>query len=254
MNADVSRRVFVGSVAAGIPLLAGAAYGVRRGSAVIHAHDRSAAEGSDLVFDHALKELAAVHNRVQRRGARGEDARAMAAQLRTTAAYGLLIGIDAPSKQAVSDLVRSKGRDAALYSEVDRSTVKARLKQYGVQLDDPVPNRVVLDYNARNDVLNELTNRGVSRLLTHTAATFETIGADMDRLGDRIARVHRVQPTDPNWYIGYCQQLQVEIARLGVDAGLVCGASFFWPALAPVCAMIEIAAAVQGILFLSSCT
>lgn len=253
MNADVSRRVFVGSVATGIPLLAGAVYGTRAGSAVAQGHDHGAAGGTDPMFDHALKELAAVHNRVQGRGAKAEDARIVAAQLRTTVAYSLLIGIDAPSKRALNDLIRSKGRDAVLYSEVDRAAVKARLKQYGVQLDDRLPNRVALDYNARNDVLNELTNGGVSGLLTRIAMTFETIGTELDRRGDRIAPVRRVQ-YDPNWYIGYCQQLQIEIARLGVDAGLVCGASYFFPALAPVCAMIEIAAAVQGVLFLSSCT
>jgi len=204
------------------------------------------------MFDHALKELAAVHNRMQNRGAKAEDARTIAAQLRTTAAYSLFIGIDAPSKRALNDLVRAKGREAVLYAEVDRAAMKTRLKQYGVELDDRVPNRVALDYNARNDVLDELTNGGVSGLLTRTALTFETIGGELDRQGDRGARVRRVQ-YDPAWYVGYCQQLQVEIARLGVDAGLVCGASYFWPALAPVCAMIEIAAAIQGVLYLSSC-
>jgi hypothetical protein len=205
------------------------------------------------MFDQALKELAAVHNRAQGRGVKGEDARSVAAQLRTTAAYGLLIGIDAPSKRALGDLVRSKGRDAVLYSEVDHATVKARLKQYGVQLDDRISNRVALDYNTRNNILTELENGGVTGLLTRAATTFETIGAETDRLGDRIARVRRVQSSDPNWYIGYCQQLQQEIARLGVDAGLVCGLSYFWPALAPVCAMIELAAGLQGLFYLWSC-
>ena|SRR5262245_14376867 len=254
MNADVSRRVFVGSVAAGIPALAGVAYGVRAGSVLTRGHDHGAAGNPDPMFDHALKELAAIHNRVQLRGAKGEDARSIAAQLRSIAAYGLLVGIDAPSKRALSDLVRSKGRDAVLYSEVDRAAVKARLKEYGVQLDDRMPNRVALDYNARNDILTELENGGVTGLLTRTATRFETIAAETDRLGDRAARVRRVQSSsDRDWYIGFCQQLQQEITRLGIDAGLVCGISYFWPLLAPVCAMIELAAAVQGLFYLGSC-
>src|SRR5262245_12808699 len=155
MNADVSRRVFVGSVATGIPLLAGAVYGARSGSAVAQGHDHGAAGGPDPIFDHTLTELAAVHNRVQGRGAKAEDARSIAAQFRTAAAYGLVIGIDASSKRAVNDLVRSKGRDVVLYTEVDRAAVKARLKKYGVQLDNRLPNQVALDYNARNNALNE---------------------------------------------------------------------------------------------------
>jgi hypothetical protein len=173
--------------------------------------------------------------------------------LRSTAAYGLLIGIDAPSKRALNELVRSKGRDAVLYSEVDHAAVKARLKQYGVQLDERMPDRVALDYDTRNIILTELADGGVTGLLTRTASAFESIGAETDRLGDRAAHVRRVQSSDPNWYIGYCQQLQQEIGRLGVDAGLICGLSYFFPALAPVCAMIEIAAGIQGLFYLGSC-
>src|SRR5262245_50737064 len=135
MNAAVNRRRFVASLA-GLPVLAGAAYGSASAWPVEHAHDQQAGAGVDAVLDHVVREVAAIHNRGQSRGFTGEDARAIAAQLRTAAVRGTQIGIDAPAKSALDTLIRVRGRDAVLSLDIDKGRTKAMLSGYGIQADD----------------------------------------------------------------------------------------------------------------------
>jgi len=250
MNADVSRRVFVGSVAAGLPLVAGAFQGTRASSVANQVHAHTAANNVDPVFDHLISEMALIHTRMQSRGPRGEDARAMAAQLRTAVVRGAQIGLDAPTKKGLGDLIRSRGRDAVLNIELDRARVKARLKQYGVAIDESM--FVNADYNTRVWALDDLTNTGVSGVLARTTRTFDEIGQVLDQTSGRVARVRRVQ-TDRDWYIGFCAQLQTEMARLGAEAAFVCGMSYFAQPLEIVCAMLEMACAAQAAVYFATC-
>jgi hypothetical protein len=250
MNADVSRRVFVGSVATGLPLVAGAFHGIRASSVVDQVHDHAAANNVDPVFDHLIAEMALIHKRMQSRGPRGEDARAIAAQLRTAVVRGTQVGLDAPTQKALGDLIRTRGRDAVLNIELDRTRVKARLKQYGVAIDEGV--FVSADYNTRARALDDLTNTGVSGVLARTTRTFDVIGRVLDQTQGRVARVRRVQ-TDADWYIGFCAQLQQEMARLGAEAAFVCGMSFFAQPLEIVCAMLEMACAAQAAVYFANC-
>src|SRR5262245_55941368 len=121
MNGTVSRRVFVGSVAAGIPLVASGARGAFAQSPGSEAHAHPPADGTpDAMFEHAIKELAELSTRIQRRGATAEDVRLAAAHLGALAAYGQQIDIDTPTRKAARDLIRAKGREAVLAQEIDR--------------------------------------------------------------------------------------------------------------------------------------
>jgi hypothetical protein len=252
MNADVSRRVFVGSVAAGLPLVAGAFRGIHASPVADQVHDHAATDNVDPVFDHVIAEMAVIHQRMQVRGPRGEDARAIAAQLRTAFVRSAQVGLDAPTKRALGDLIRSRGREAVLNLELDRARVKARLKQYGIQADDRWFDSNAVDYNTRTLALDNLARGGVSQVLERAAATFEAIGGELDKVGAVTARVRRVQ-SDPAWYIGYCAQLASEINRLTIDAAMVCGVGSFLPALDPVCGMISIAIGIQMGMYRAYC-
>ena len=252
MNADVSRRVFVGSVAAGLPLVAGAFQGTHASPVAGQSHDHAAANNLDPVFDHVIAEMAVIHQRMQVRGPRGEDARAIAAQLRTALVRSEQVGLDTPTKKALGDLIRSRGRDAVLYIELDKARAKARLKQYGIQADDRWFDSNAVDYNTRTLALDSLARRGVSQVLERAAATFGAIGGELDKVGAVTARVRRVQ-SDPAWYIGYCEQLASEINRLTIDAALVCGIGSFFPVLDPVCGMLTIAIGIQMGMYRAYC-
>jgi hypothetical protein len=242
MNAEVNRRVFVGSMAAGLPFLAGATtqLAAQSGGAA-HVHPSSNV-AKDPMFDHALRQMAGILNRTKARGLTGEDARAIAAHLQTLVVYGNQINIDAPAKKALRELVRRRGRDATLYLQIDRLKSRNHLKEYGVDADERWFDTDKADYETRALAFDDLMQSGVTGLLAHTGTTFELIAAELDRRGGQLANIRRVQD---DWTIGFCQQLQREISRLSMDAAFVCGASVFFAMLTPVCGAIEIAIGVQ---------
>src|SRR5512143_3027504 len=134
MNGEVNRRGFVALVAAGLPVVAGTAYGLAADSQADQAHGTALGAG-DPVFEHVVREIAAIHQRGQLRGVTGEDARATAAQLRTAAVRGTQTRIDAAARKALHSLIRSRGRDAVLRFNTDAEQVTAQLKQYGIEAD-----------------------------------------------------------------------------------------------------------------------
>src|SRR5262245_31559378 len=136
MNAGINRRVFVASAAAGFPVVAAAVYGLAAAAPGDTHHHGVAAGDPDPVFDHVLRELAAIQQRGKLQGVTGGDARAIAAQLRTAAVYGRHIGIDAAAKRGVQSLIRRRGREAVLALAVDTTKAKARLTPYGIDVDD----------------------------------------------------------------------------------------------------------------------
>jgi hypothetical protein len=253
MNASVNRRVFVGSVAAGLPLLAGVVHGVRAGSSVVQGHDHTVTGVADPVFENGVRELAAIYTHIRSHKVAGDDARAAAAQMRTMLAYGRQIEIDRPAKNALDELVRRHGRDATLYLQADRTKARAHLKRYGVDAADQWFDTSRLDYDTRSRVLDALSTGGVTGLLARTAGAFDAIATELDKIGDQMARVRRVQYSDLNWYIGFCQQLQEEINRLTLDATIVCGASSFFPALDSVCGMITMAIGIDLAIQMAAC-
>jgi len=253
MNAEVNRRVFVASVAAGLPALASAAYG--RAASVGGGHDHAAtAADADAVLDHVVRELAVIHNRGTQHGFTGEDARAIAAQLRTAAVRSWQIGIDATAKKGVQHLIRSRGRNAVQSMGIDTGKMKARLKLYGIEVDerwldarglDARP----LDDNARHEAIEALVDGGVTGVLMHAAGMFENIGSSLDRV---TAGVRRVQ-FDPAWY-SFCWGLLVEIQTLILTAGAVCGASSIYPDLDVACPTMEAALSAYMGLYYAYCT
>src|SRR5262247_1644700 len=100
MERTVSRRIFVGSVAAGIPLVAGSAAHSLASSSTGQPHLHRVGT-TDSVFEHATTQLAALVNKVRRGGATAEDARVAAAHFSTLAVYGEYAGIDTQTSRAV---------------------------------------------------------------------------------------------------------------------------------------------------------
>jgi hypothetical protein len=253
MNGTVSRRVFVGSVAAGLPLVVGEARGSFAQSPIVQEHAHPASDGaSDAMFEHAARQLAAIAERVQRRGASAEDARLAAAHLGALAAYGQQTGVDTRAKQAVRDLVRSKGREAVLAQEIDKPRARACLKRYGVNAQESwlEPHRA--DYDTRMKALEDLSQTGVTGLFARLSSTFDQIGSTLASHGSGVGRI-RLAQTDEAWKAGFCAQLGKEIQRLEAEAALVCGVAWFYISLEAVCAMMTIAMGIQMAVYVAYC-
>ena len=255
MNAEVNRRMFVASVTAAFPVLAGAAYGLAAAAPSGRGHDHAAAAvDPDRVLDHVVRELAVIHTRGTQRGFTGEDARAIAAQLRTAAVRSAQIGVDSSAKKGVQELVRTRGRDAVLSLDIDTVAMKARLKRYGIEVDerwldarafDARP----LDDAARRGAIEALVAGGVTGVLLRAAAIFENIGTSLDRVA---AGVRRVQ-FDPAWY-SFCWGVLAEIQMLILTAGAVCGAASIYPDLDLACPTLEATVSAYLAIYYAYCT
>jgi hypothetical protein len=251
MNAAVNRRAFVGSVAAGLPVLAGAAYGLAVAPPA-RAHEHAAPGAApDPMFEHVVHELAVIHNRGTERGFTGEDARAIAAQLRTAAVRGAQIDIDATANEGVQQLIRRRGRDAVLTIDINKTAVRAQMKQYGIEIDDRWPASRTVDQATRMKALDAVISGGVTGVLSHTAHVFEQIGSAVDRRRGSVARVSHVQSDPEMWSL--CSQLLGEIGMLLGQAGPICEASAIVQGLDIVCTAIMQALWVYWVVYLSYC-
>lgn len=253
MNAEVNRRGFVALVAAGLPVVAGAAYGLAAASPAEHGHGGSiGGDGGDPVFEHVLREVAAIHNRGQRRGFTGEDARAIAAQLRTAAVRGTQTGIDATATKGLQRLIRSRGREAVLRIETDGAKVRSALQRYGIEVDSRRFAVSAGSAEIRAKALETLISGGVTGVLSDTAVTLEKISATLDQADHRVARVRRVQ-SDPSFFSSFCWQLLLEIQIVGAQAAPLCEASAYYPDLEIACASIQATLSVMYSMYWAYC-
>jgi hypothetical protein len=240
MERTVSRRVFVGSVAAGIPLVAGTAgYAVARsatGQPHIHRVDGTA----DAVFEHATSQLAAIVSKIHRHGVSAEDARLAAVHFRTLAVYGQQAGIDAQTKTAVRDLVHSKGRDAVLDLQIDRPRVLAQLKKYGVSVDEGWFPTYTIDRSIRAHALDDLSGIGITGRLARVAANVEHVAAELDRRASRLSGIRLVQ-SDDSWRIDFCARLWLDVSVQSAHAAMLCAAMAFMPGMESQCAFAQMA-------------
>jgi hypothetical protein len=217
MEATVGRRVFVGSVVAGLPLLAtvGSRAFAQAGGAAAHAHGDGAV--ADPVMEHIAREMAKIHN-AMRTNPRGEHARAFAVQLRTMAVYGRQIDLDAKVRSAIRSRIDAEGRDAVLYTDPpDAAQMVKDLKRYGADADVRVLERpVYVDYARRNSVLDGLLRSGMTDAWERAAGTFDRIGLAIDRRAavPGTSIVVRVARQDAEYWEAYCNDLYDQVMTL----------------------------------------
>jgi hypothetical protein len=257
METGIGRRVFVGSVVAGLPLLAASA---SRGAAQSAAHAHLDGGASDPLLEHIVKELAAAHNGL-RRDLKGEYARAFAAQLRTLAVHGRATDLDARVNSALGALIERDGRDAVLYTEINHERMRAELKRYGAQADERLLNATVrLDYAARSAALNSLLTRGVTTRWGITAATLELVAQEMDRRTSTLRRVSRQSGQgggyDPAYWEAYCESLWSHYSETQFLAAAICATAalpVIGVVVVPLCIAYQLAALMLAMIYAGEC-
>src|SRR6476659_16460 len=134
METGIGRRVFVGSIAAALPLVMTRGHlAAQAGTDAVHAHPTGGT--IDPILEHLARQLATNHN-AMRRDPRGEHLRAFAAHLRTLTVYGRQSGLDETVKARVAALVARDGRYNVLYLQPDRTHLLSELRAYGAQPDE----------------------------------------------------------------------------------------------------------------------
>lgn len=249
----MGRRVFVGSVVAGLPLLAASTSRGAAQSALHTAHTHLADTLPDPVIEHIVRQLAAAHNSL-RREPKGEHARTCAAHLRTLAVYGRTIGIDAQVRGGVSALIERDGRDGVLYAEIDRERMRAELKRYGAQPDERVLNTPLsLDYSRRRAALDAFLASGITDSWDKTAATLERMAPELDR---RFSTVVRVRQDDPAYWEGYCKEIWSQYQEAQLLAAALCASAalpIVGTAFVPLCIAHQMAALLFVMLYAGHC-
>ena len=252
MRAEVGRRAFVTSVATGLPLIAGGAALAQSGAGGA-AKARPGVTRPDPMLDLTLRELGRIHRRArQRQHVSGEDARAAAAQLRMMTVYARQVDLDQPFKQALRTAVARRGADAVLLERPDRDRITADLKQRydidarGQWVDAPA------DYATRAAALERLQRDGVSAIFERVSALLEKTSLEIDKQGTDPLVLRRIQ--HGAWYQGFCNQLQVEITRLTVEAEIIYVASIFNPELLAAYYVVLAALFAQECTFLWNCS
>ena len=260
MNSVVGRRVFVGSVVAGLPLIAGAGARARAQTAQgigstsfdpLH----HASNGVDPLLDHVFREMAAVHNRL-RREIRGEDARAFASQLRTLAIYGRQQDVDTKARSALREAIAQHGREPFLLHEPDQKAMRAELERYGFQLDERARHLVVPhDPSARHAAIDRLLAEGVTPAWDRLATLFERGAPAIDRRNGTIVRVG-LSAQDAEYWAAYCSTLWAHYLDAQQMASAVCAfMAISWIAaiLWPTCFALQGGAAVTLLFYVFSC-
>ena len=249
----MGRRVFVGSVVAGLPLLAASSSRGAAQSALHTAHAHLDNTVPDPVLEHIVRQLAAAHNSV-RREKKGEHVRAFAAQLRTLAVYGRSIDIDAQVKSGVSALVERDGRDGVLYAEIDHDRMRTELKRYGVQADERLLRTPLsLDYAARSAALNAFLASGITDRWEQAAATLERMAPELDR---RFSTIVRVSQHDPAYLDGYCREIWNQYMDAQFLATALCASAalpIVGTAFVPLCVAHQSAAMIFVLLYGGYC-
>ena len=255
MESVVGRRVFVGSVVAGLPLLAGAGARAFAQAGAATPHNHPAAAGAvDPVLEHLVRQVAATHNVARARRPRGEDARVLSAHLRTLVVYAQQIDLDGRVRSAVRELVAMHGRDAVMYHEVDRAVRQRSLERFGFRVESRALNHSsTADYKTRAAALEALLAGGVSPMWQRIASTLEQIAPEMEGREARFVPVRARQ--DAVWYGAFCDSLWADYERAQLMAAPVCWAASLplGSFLIPSCAALEGGAMTLLFIYLFYC-
>jgi hypothetical protein len=225
MKSIVGRRIFVGSVVAGLPTIAIGARTLAQsrgaGSPPDTAHVHPAGS-MDPFYEHLFHEIALVHNRM-RQEVRGEDMRALAAHLRMLAVYGRMQGEDARITTGLQHVIDRDGRHVLLTRELDLQALQTELEPYRLRLDNRWQALVgPSDPNRRNAVLDRALTEGVTPRWDRVAALLERAAPQIDRRNGTIVRVASSRQ-DAEWYAGFCEQLNKELDEVKDVLSVFCG-------------------------------
>ena len=247
--------MFVGSVVAGLPLLASTTrLAAQAGAGSLHQHLEAVA-ASDQVLEHLVRQLSGIHNAMRRQPS-GESMRSFGSQLHTLAVFSRQTGLDANLTAGINALIERDGRDRVLYVEVDRQRLLADLKAYGAQVDERLlaaPS--TLDYAARSAALKGLLQSGFAVRLERIAALLERISPAVDRRMATTLRVNQIQYDEEYWK-GYCAELWNQYRETQFLAGAICASAalpVIGAAFVPLCVAQQLAATFLAIVYAGNC-
>lgn len=217
MELQVSRRLFVGTLGAGLPLLA---------AGITTAQDTHQHDADDPVSVELKRQLKAALRGLG--GPRhGEASRHLASTVRIAVAQATATGLDAQVIAGVKQAIRARGRDALLTADIAPSRLAAEAREFGVS----VPAMTPFDYASRSAVLDAMLKNGITGTWSKAADTFDKLGAEADKALVGIRPIAR--RLDNPYCIELAQQLQVlqEVTTIACNP-----ITIEVPGMQPICA------------------
>lgn len=227
MSAVPGRRTFVRNVIAGVPAVAGAAVL----SPTVHALGILPARvpfAPHAGVDGALHRLAGLHNDLVRRRPTVADARVAAGHLRDLIGYRLESNGDAALPAVFRNLISRHGYEAVITARPDWTIVQTGLAQYGLNaasVQFGTPSR-----EARATALEVLTRRGATSFYVDQLVMFLTFSEMVDDDSE------------------LCEELEDLSLIMEAAAAVLCGATVWFPPLAPECVSASMVVALLNIL------
>jgi len=218
MSVEVGRRVFVGSVVAGLPILAA-------GPEVSWAQGGNDAVARDPVALQLIDDMKS-SVRALSRGSSGEQARRFASSLRLFAAWGASHQFDARVQETLLGVIAREGRDALVHRDMDAAMFRAEAREAGFDGTSVVPLPIMppADYALRERVLADLLTRGATPYWQEVARTLEAASALMDRQAAASdPGIRRVAQVDP-----YCTTINQQLNYLNAELVFWCAPWFYW--------------------------
>lgn len=170
MTSEVGRRVFVGSVAGGLPMLGLAA--------AQSAHTTHPSGGSHPMEKEIEAQLRAAIAQMQ--GPRADEgARRVAATLRLGAAHFKAQGADEAFKASARSAITTYGREGVLARANDRERLRSEVGQFGIATFPTVAEDVIAD----NRALDTILQLGVTPIMLRVADALDKLSEQMGSAG-----------------------------------------------------------------------
>lgn len=248
MKSEVGRRVFIGSMAAGVPALAGWKAGAFAQSAGVPPHDHAGA-GGDALVEYIARQIATIHN-AARSGPRGEHALALAAHLRLLSVYARQVDMDGHLREAIRSRIDREGRNAVLYAEPDPEQRRALMQRYGFRPDPRLEQYPVNPtHTMREAALESLLRDGITPVFDRIATLAELVARPLDRARASIVTIQ----DDRDWWAGYCTELWNQYQTAQMLATPFCWAAAYWIWVGPSCIALEGGASFLLLIYLAQC-
>ena len=238
METEVDRRVFFGSLVAGLPLLAAEgsrlfAQSSSRGSAATAAHDHATtgadtraagqvtiARTRDPINDELQRQLKLLMPQIRR--GHHAAARQVGGLMRISSVHAAQT-LDAPLNQHLRQAINQFGKNNFLINyTASHDSMKNELAAYGVS-----PNQLPsTTYATKERALDALLAAGLSAYLLKIAAAMDVAATHMEARGPLVAAV-RAQA--PDMTSQKCQEALGHLQAAEAFAASVCGAAGLFP-------------------------
>ncbi|HKH70359.1 MAG TPA: hypothetical protein VKA59_03375 [Vicinamibacterales bacterium] len=226
MNGTVSRRVFVGSVAAGVPVVVGAGIAVRP----FLASEEIAAQGSgqDRLVTELKQQLKDALGKMTK--GQAEGAGQAAALLRVYAAF-----ID---DTLLSATLKKANRAMVLSAERNHGEIVRIAGDLGIN-PAAIPPHHLIDRGMKELEFQRMTNDGLGPIFREVANQFDATATKLETLKRRgqsqLVSIALRQPIPTEEQCGHCNEEAKLVENCESAMAVACAAALIAPILAPAC-------------------